>query len=65
MDNINTLFNVNNQFSFKKGWSAELGGVYRTRGIEGQIIIQPIGEMNAGIQKQVMKNKATITIEYS
>jgi hypothetical protein len=26
MENINTLINVNNQFSFKKGWSAELGG---------------------------------------
>jgi iron complex outermembrane receptor protein len=62
MENINTLINVNNQFSFKKGWSAELGGFYRTRGIEGQIIIQPLGEMNAGIQKQLMKNKANLRL---
>ena len=33
----NVLFNVNNQFTLGKGWSAELSGFYRTKGIEGQI----------------------------
>jgi len=56
------LANVNNQFTFKKGWSAEVSGWYRTKGIEGQIIIQPLGQLNAGIQKQVMKNKATLKL---
>jgi len=56
----NVLFNVNNQFKFNKGWSAELGGFYRTRGVDGQIIIQPLGQLSAGIGKQVLKNKGTV-----
>jgi iron complex outermembrane recepter protein len=56
----NVLFNVNNQFKFEKGWSAELGGFYRTKGVDGQIIIQPMGQLSAGIGKQVMKTKGNI-----
>ncbi|CAN5804879.1 outer membrane beta-barrel family protein [soil metagenome] len=54
--------NVNNQFKFKKGWSAELSGFYRTKGIEGQIIIQQMGMLNAGVQKQIIKNKGTLKL---
>ncbi|MEP7144572.1 MAG: outer membrane beta-barrel family protein, partial [Ferruginibacter sp.] len=66
-DNINIkagnfLVNVTNQFKFKKGWSAELSGFYRTSGIEGQILIKPMGQLNAGIQKQVLKNKGTLKL---
>ena len=56
----NVLFNVNNQFNFKKGWSAELSGFYRTKGIEGQIQIDPLGQASAGISKQVLKGKGSI-----
>ncbi|HTL09295.1 MAG TPA: TonB-dependent receptor [Chitinophagaceae bacterium] len=56
----NVLFNVNNQFSFGKGWSAELSGFYRTRGIEGQIAIMPLGQASAGISKQILKGKGTV-----
>ena len=58
----NLTFNVNNQFRFEKGWSAELSGFYRTKGVEGQIVIQPMGAVNAGISKQVMKGKGTIRL---
>ncbi|MES2893064.1 MAG: TonB-dependent receptor [Bacteroidota bacterium] len=58
----NYMLNVNNQFKFKKGWSAEISGFYRTKGIEGQIIIQPMGQLNAGIQKQILKNKGTLKL---
>jgi iron complex outermembrane recepter protein len=58
----NVLFNVNNQFNFAKGWSAELSGFYRTRGIEGQILIMPLGQASAGIAKQVMKGKGSIRL---
>jgi hypothetical protein len=51
---------VNNQFKFNKGWSAELSGFYRTKGVDGQIIIQPLGQLSAGIGKQVLKNKGTV-----
>jgi hypothetical protein len=54
------LFNLNNQFHFNKGWSAELSGFFRTKGVEGQIIIQPMGQMSTGVSKQVMKGKGSI-----
>jgi hypothetical protein len=58
----NFLVNINNQFKFSKGWSAELSGFYRTKGIEGQILIRPMGQLNAGVQKQVLKNKGTLKL---
>lgn len=56
------LANINNQFRFKKGWSAELSGWYRTKGVEGQIAIKSLGQLNAGVQKQVLKNKGTLKL---
>ncbi|MEO6490410.1 MAG: TonB-dependent receptor [Ferruginibacter sp.] len=56
------LFNVNNQFTFKKGWSGELSGFYRSKGIEGQILIKPIAQLNAGIQKSVINNKGSLKL---
>ena len=56
------LVNVSNQLKFKKGWSAEVSGFYRTRGIEGQIEIKALGQLSAGVQKQILKNKATIKL---
>lgn len=54
------LISINNQFKFSKGWSAELSGWYRTKGIEGQIIVNPLSQVTLGIQKQVLKDKGTI-----
>ena len=56
------LVNVNNQFKFKKGWSAEVSGWYRTKGIEGQILIKSLGQLTTGVQKQVLKNKGTLKL---
>lgn len=53
---------MNNQFKFKKGWSAELSGFYRNKGIDGQILIGSMGQLNAGVQKQVLKNKGTVKL---
>jgi hypothetical protein len=58
----NFVTNINNQFKFSKGWSAEISGWYRTKGIEGQIIIEPMGACNVGVGKQVLKNKGTIKL---
>lgn len=58
----NYLVNINNQITFKKGWSAELSGFYRTKGIEGQIQIQNMGQLNAGVQKQVFKQKGSLKL---
>lgn len=62
IDASNILFNANNQFKFGKGWGAELSGWYRTKGIEGQIIIQSMGQLNAGISKQVLKGKGSVRL---
>jgi hypothetical protein len=54
------LISINNQFKFEKGWSAELSGWYRTKGVEGQLQINPLSQVSTAIQKQVLKNKGTI-----
>ncbi|HEU0065391.1 MAG TPA: TonB-dependent receptor [Flavisolibacter sp.] len=58
----NIVFNANNQFTFSKGWGAEISGWYRTKGVDGQIIIQPMGAVNAGISKQILKTKGSIKL---
>ncbi len=62
VSNITFFSNVNNQFKFKKGWSAELSGFYRSQGIEGQIVVNPMWRMDAGVAKQVLKNKGTVKL---
>jgi hypothetical protein len=54
---------INNQFQLKKGWSFELSGYYQTRSqIDLQEWLLPQGELNAGVAKQIMKNKATLRL---
>ncbi len=50
------------QFKFGKGWSAELSGFYRSKGLEGVIFIDPIIQVNAGFSKQVLKEKGTVRL---
>ena len=57
--------NMNNQVSLKKGWSAEVSGWYRSKGIEGQVTIQPMGELFAGLAKQLLKAKGTVKLGIS
>ena len=58
----NLMINLNNQFRFNKGWSAELSGWYRTKGVEGQIQIKPLGQLSAGVSKQVLKGKGSVKL---
>jgi hypothetical protein len=44
----NGQLNMNNQFRFKKGWSAELSGFYNSKEVEGQFTIQPFGQILYG-----------------
>ncbi|MEO7961278.1 MAG: outer membrane beta-barrel protein, partial [Ginsengibacter sp.] len=62
VNNVTFLSNLNNQFKFQKGWSAELSGFYRTKGIEGQMVINPMWRADAGVQKQILKNKGSIKL---
>jgi len=59
---VTGMGNMTNQFKFTNGWSAELSGWYRTSGIEGQIMVQPLGQTSAAIAKQIMKEKASLKL---
>lgn len=56
----NFSMNLNNQLTFKKGWGGEVSGWYRSRGIWGQIKSYPMGGLNAGVSKQVLKGKGSV-----
>ena len=55
--------NINNQFNFKNAWTAEISGNYTSRNRdEGQAIILPVGQVSAGVSKQLLNNKASIKL---
>lgn len=56
------MTNISNQFTFPKGWGAELSGFYRTQGVEGVLVARPMGAMNIGFTKQVLKNKGMVRL---
>ncbi|MEO7924264.1 MAG: outer membrane beta-barrel protein [Chitinophagaceae bacterium] len=59
IDQLN--FSLNNQFQFKKGWTAELGGYYQTNSqIDLQEWLTPQGEFGFGVSKQILKGKGTL-----
>ena len=55
------MTNVSNQFTFKKGWTAELSGFYQSSNLVSSVIIgRPMGVFSLGAGKQVMKGKGTV-----
>jgi outer membrane receptor for ferrienterochelin and colicin len=54
--------NMNNQFTFNKGWGGELSGFYVTRGTDGQFIKQPVWILTAAVQKAVFNKKGTFRL---
>lgn len=54
--------NLYNQFSFKKGWSAELGGYYASRDLTGTAVTSGMYRTNAGIQKKIMKGHGSVRL---
>ena len=55
--------NINNQFRFKNGWSAELTGFYTSRSQHDiQEIVDPAGQLSVGVAKQVFNNKGTLKL---
>jgi outer membrane receptor protein involved in Fe transport len=54
--------NMNNQFTFAKGWSGELSGYYTLKEQELQEITDPTGELAIGLAKKVFKEKGTIKL---
>ena len=56
------MVNVSNTFSFKKGWTAELSGFYRGKGVDQLSISDPMYFMTLGGQKTVLKGKGTVRL---
>jgi iron complex outermembrane recepter protein len=52
--------NVDNQFKFNKGWSANLSGFYTTGEIDGVIIINPLYSIDLGVGKTILKKKGSL-----
>ena len=62
VDATTLTMNVNNQFTFPHGWSAELSGWYRTKGVEGQLVIYSMGQATAAVSKKFMGEKASLKL---
>lgn len=56
------MMQAQQQFKWGKGWAAEVSGVYRSKGLEGVIYIQPIVQFSAGFSKQVLKEKGSVRL---
>jgi iron complex outermembrane receptor protein len=56
------LLNLNNQFSFQHGWSGELSGFYRTKGVEGQVIVDPMGQGTVAVAKKILNDKGSLKL---
>ncbi|HEX2532827.1 MAG TPA: outer membrane beta-barrel protein, partial [Chitinophagaceae bacterium] len=56
-------FNLNNQFRFNKGWSAELTGFVNSRSQNDlQEVLDPAGQLSVGFGKAVLQNKGTLRL---
>ncbi len=64
VDATTLLLNMNNQFSFSHGWGAEISGFYRTKGVEGQVIIDPLGQASSAVSKKILNNKASLKLAF-
>lgn len=51
---------INNSFTFKKGWSTELNGVFNSGGQYGFMVSEPQWGISAGVQKNILQNKVTL-----
>ena len=56
------MTNISNQFQLKKGWGLELSGFYRSKMVEGTMISQPMGVVNFGASKTMLKGKGTLKL---
>lgn len=54
--------NITNNFTLPKGFRAELGGWYQSRQLYGFMDLQPMWMLNAGIQKNILKDKGTLRL---
>ncbi len=56
------VLSASNSYKFGKDWTTEISGFYRTAGYEGVFHIRPLGELNFGVSKPVLKGKGTVRL---
>lgn len=56
------VLSASNSYKFGKDWTTEISGFYRTAGYEGVFHIKPLGELNFGVSKPVLKGKGTLRL---
>ncbi|MET0635262.1 MAG: outer membrane beta-barrel family protein, partial [Chitinophagaceae bacterium] len=66
-DRINLSFktitaNMNHSITFGGGWAGEVSGWWRSKGLEGLLVIKSMGALNAGLSKQLFKKKGTLKV---
>ncbi|OJY98213.1 MAG: hypothetical protein BGP13_11245 [Sphingobacteriales bacterium 40-81] len=58
------MVNVTNSFTITKGFSAELSGFYRSKSVNQLLVIDPMYQMSIGLQKSLLKDKATLRLNF-
>ncbi|HEX8313844.1 MAG TPA: outer membrane beta-barrel family protein, partial [Flavisolibacter sp.] len=56
--------NMSNTFTLKQGFSAELSGFYRHKGVDQLTVVEPLYQMSVAFQKQVMQGKGTVRLNF-
>ncbi len=56
------MVNITNNFNLGKGYTGEISGFYRHKGINNLTEMEPIYQVSFGLQKQVMKGKGTVRL---
>jgi hypothetical protein len=56
------MVNLTNSFTLGKGYTAEISGFYRHKGVDQLTILDPIYQMSFGAQKQIIKGKGTLRL---
>ncbi len=62
IDFTSFMVNMTQTFTLKPGFSLELTGFYRARGVDQLSIDEPMYVLSAGAQKQVIKGKGTLRL---
>ncbi|SKA10291.1 TonB-dependent receptor [Sediminibacterium ginsengisoli] len=62
VDGSNFVANMQNMFTFSKGWGGEISGFYRSRSVEGVLVANEMGAVNVAVSKQVLKNKGSLKL---
>lgn len=58
------MVNMTSTFTIKQGFTAEVSGFYRAKTVEQLSISEPMYVLNFGMQKQVLKGKGTVRLNF-